>query len=300
MTDEKNQGGGSGETAAERLAQQRKALNLQTQPLEVIADLDWDVDDDDAEFTLPTPTISPEPAQKTPSKERASSGTMAMSASDFAQAMKNETADTASTGAAATAQVAQEDAVQAATTAKTDVVDTAPHLTREPAQTAATSSGGTMLLSGDAMKEAMEAAKIEAEDSGAEYRETAPHAAIDDAAKESETQRSASGTMLMSADAIQEEIHKQASGATGPTAQTTSNANTGSVEEVSTPAHEPQAPAWNEEEPRREAAQWSAPSTEESNLQPGGLLPGLSPNLKVTLAIGAVIVAVILLWLIFR
>src|SRR5699024_9164062 len=166
------------------------------------------------EFTLPTPTISPEPAQKkAAAAPRTSSGTMAMSASDFAQAMKNESADAATSTPAeaqAAAETAPEPAAQSATTAKTDIVDTAPHLAKEAAQTAATSSGGTMLLSGDAMKEAMEAAKVEAENSGAEYRETAPHSAVDDAAKTDDAQRSASGTMLMSADAIHEEIEKQA------------------------------------------------------------------------------------------
>lgn len=296
MTDEKNQGGGSGDTAAERLAQQRKALNLQTQPLEVIADLDWDVDDDDAEFTLPTPIAASTPAETKSEPKRTSSGTMAMSASDFAAAMRNEPAGE---------ELSQEtdDAIEApseqtATTARNEIADSAPHLAKEATHAAAsTSSGGTMLLSGDAMKEAMEAAKLEAETTGAEHRETAPHTAV---ASETtaEPQRSAGGTMLMSSDAIQQEIEKQA-----PQQDTTpsTTANTGSLEEVSTPAHEPQTPAWNEEESHRPAAEWSTPSADEASAtQSASLLSNLSPNLRLVLALSGVILAVVILWLIFR
>lgn len=305
MTDEKNQGGGSSKTAAEQLAKQRKELNLQTQPLEVIADLDWDVDDDDAEFTLPTLTVASTPAKSEPAEKpaAASSGTMAMSASDFADAMKEEsaTSEVAATAAGASAQANEavkkaQDAAQSAKDAAKGTVDTAPHIQQE---SAATSSGGTMLLSGDAMKEAMEAAKIEAESTGAEHRETAPHAAVEGG---DAPQRSASGTMLMSADAVQEELENQRDAADASNAPTSSG-STGTVQDTTTPAHEPQAPDWSEEEPQREAAAWTAPEDSDaldSSSSAGGPLSNLPSNTRVVLAIAAVIVLVVLVWLIFK
>lgn len=307
MTDEKNQGAGSGKTAAEQLAQQRKELNLQTQPLEVIADLDWDVDDDDAEFTLPTPTVASTPKKTEPAAEskKTSSGTMAMSASEFADAMKEETAKSEAATESAKAQASQaanaaKEQAEAATQAAKDVVDTAPHVQSD--DSAATSSGGTMLLSGDAMKEAMEAAKIEAESTGAEHRETAPHAAVEGSDGDA-PQRSASGTMLMSADAVQEELEKQ-SGSEETTAQSgvaATGSQTGSVEDATTPAHEPQAPDWSDEASEREAAAWTAPADSSvDSPAAGGFLSNLPPNTRVVLAITAVIVLVIIVWLIFK
>lgn len=305
MTDEKNQGGGSAGTAAERLAKQRKALNLQTQPLEVIADLDWDVDDDDAEFTLPTPvtasksaapkpaeskTAAPKAEEKAPAAVpkadekapvRTSTGTMAMSAGDFAEAMRNEGIET---GAADAAPKPSEDTAQTRDTAKHEA-------------TRAQSSGGTMLLSGDAMQEAMEAAKLEAESTGAEHRETAPHSAVETSEQSAQPTRSAGGTMLMSADTINEKLEEQIREAEATT-QPSDGGTTGSVADASTPGHEPQTPDWDQEEPARDQVEWTAPDAAGDVSKASGFLAGLSPNVRVLLAIAGILLLVIILWLI--
>lgn len=303
MTDEKNQGGGSAGTAAERLAKQRKALNLQTQPLEVIADLDWDVDDDDAEFTLPTPvTVSKTAAPKadasktaapttdasktaTPKAEekapvRTSTGTMAMSAGDFAEAMRNEGIEP---GASAAEEPPKE-------TAQTK--ETAKH-----EATRAQSSGGTMLLSGDAMQEALEAAKLEAESSGAEHRETAPHSAVEPSEESAQPQRSVGGTMLMSADTINEKLEEQIKEAEAIT-KPSDSVNTGSIEDTSTPGHEPQTPDWSQDAPSRESAEWTDPEGAADVSKSSGLFAGMSPNMRLALAVVGVLLLVIILWVI--
>lgn len=301
VTDEKNQGGGSAGTAAERLAKQRKALNLQTQPLEVIADLDWDVDDDDAEFTLPTPTpVSPKP-KAAAAPARTSSGTMAMSAGDFAEAMKNEGIEADTSAAVAAAAKAEKAAADVATAAaeKAAAASEQTRTTAKQTTTRAQSSGGTMLLSGDAMKEAMEAAKIEAESTGAEHRETAPHTAVDRSAEPVAPQQSAGGTMLMSADKINEQLEEQVKEAQA-TAQSTDNISTGTIEDTTAPAHEPQTPDWDQQERPRRAAEWTDPDVSDEVSKSSGFLAGLEPNARVVLALIAVLALVIILWLIMR
>lgn len=306
VTDEKNQGGGSAGTAAERLAKQRKALNLQTQPLEVIADLDWDVDDDDAEFTLPTPTpVKPKAAAPV----RTSSGTMAMSAGDFAQAMKDEGIETGTAAAEKSAAAATAGAAAAAATAAAEksaaAASAQTQATAKQAATRAQSSGGTMLLSGDAMQEALEAAKLEAESTGAEHRETAPHASIEreeqltEPQESVQPQQSAGGTMLMSTDMINEQLEEQIREAQAIT-KPSDSVNTGMVEDTTSSAHEPQTPDWNEEQRPREVAEWTDPDVSDAVSKSSGFLGGMNPNTRVVLVLVGVLLVVILLWLIIK
>lgn len=185
MSDEKNLDVQGDEEAARRLAEQRKALNLQTRPLEVIADLDWDVDDDDlplpdAPAAAPAPVAAPAvtapvAAAPEPSTDRLQEavenrgGTMMMSANDF-KASLGDSIVAPETTSAEPAPVAQE-----------AVTTPVPAVTR----------GGTMLITGDVIEDAMAAAR------DAEETEVAPVTAP-------------GGTVLMSADAVTAQLEQEA------------------------------------------------------------------------------------------
>lgn len=175
VSDEKNLDVQGDEEAARRLAEQRKALNLQTRPLEVIADLDWDVDDDD--FPLPDEPAAPAAAAPAAAAPAASTerlkeaveergGTMMMSANDFRSSLQ-ENAPAASAAPGSLAQDA--------------VTTPSPTVTR----------GGTMLISGDDIEEAVAAARDGEEAAAAPV--TAP-----------------GGTVLMSADAVTAQLEQEA------------------------------------------------------------------------------------------
>lgn len=163
MSDDKKTDGGAADDAAKRLAEQRKALNLQTQPLEVIADLDWGVDDDDDVFVPPAAAapakaepakaepVKAEPAKAEPAKaERApvsSGGTMMMSTADFAQSLGTEPAPAKE--AEAPAPAAQPAAAEPAAAE--------PAAAAPKAEAAAPQSdGGTMLMSTSAITAQLE------------------------------------------------------------------------------------------------------------------------------------------------
>ena len=138
MSDDKNkaQGDAGGDDVARHLAEKRKELNLQTRPLEVIADLDWDVDDDELPTEEPAAAAPAAPAAAAPvdtaahdAQVAARGGTMLMSADAFREAL-----DTAGKQAAEAAAAPQPSAA---------------------ANDAMTARGGTMLLSGADMQEAL-------------------------------------------------------------------------------------------------------------------------------------------------
>lgn len=267
MSDDKNQDAVDQE-AARRLAEQRKALNLQTQPLEVIADLDWGVDDSDAVF-MPPPAAEPvtkkteivPPAEAKKSEPEAdvpvsSGGTMMMSASDFRSALQEESAKA-------------EKQAEAQIEAAEEVVST---------------RGGTMLISGADVEEALEAAKAEAAAEDAQQGEN------------DEAQQTAGGTMLMSTAAINAQLEEEAgvrAAQQTPDGEEASDGSSQPSDEVKHSAHEPQKPQW-EDEPKSEApAVWNAPK--DASPAPTG---GFAPN---RIAIGvAVVVILILLFFLMR
>ena len=183
MSDDKKTDGGVADDAAKRLAEQRKALNLQTQPLEVIADLDWGVDDDDAVF-VPPPAAEPakaapaksEPAKSEPAEERApvsSGGTMMMSTADFQQSLG---AEPEPVKAPAQEHAAEPEAAPAEEPA-------APPAEEEAPQT----EGGTMLMSTSAITAQLEqeAGVRAAQDTALEGQDpAADEAASEDASPE--------------------------------------------------------------------------------------------------------------------
>lgn len=261
MSDEKNQDGVVDEGAAQRLAEQRKALNLQTRPLEVIADLDWGVDDEeDFVFTPPTvaapaPAPAPEvaPVVETPAAAApvavSSGGTMMMSLGDFNAALQEETAQIA--------ENAQQSAVPAAKEAP------APQEQAQVAQQPAV-RGGTMLLSGAAVLDAMGAAQAEAEEPDANSKQTLPNESVSGAEEIADIapHQSPSGTMLMSSAAIHAQLEQEADVRSSQQIALEQQATTAAHEAVAQVAHqpvEPQAPAWDKE-PQRETASWANPA----------------------------------------
>lgn len=173
MSDDKKSDGGVADDAAKRLAEQRKALNLQTQPLEVIADLDWGVDDDDAVF-VPPPAAEPvkaEPVKAKPAAERApvsSGGTMMMSTADFHQSLGAEPEPVKAQPAEPEAAPVEEPAApQAAAAPQTD--------------------GGTMLMSTSAISAQLE------QEAGVRAAQQTPLAAQDGVEPEAASDEPAQG-----------------------------------------------------------------------------------------------------------
>ncbi len=301
MSDDKNDGVKAG-SAAERLAQQRKELNLQTQPLEVIADLDWDVDDDDG-FTLPNavPEKKPEPAQEAKPVEqpaKKSSGTMMMSASEFSTALQDNgsiekvtekpaeataaAVDAADTGAtnvkgtmlisgAAVEKAVEEVKAQAAEEAKTaeskaveevtEAVKATQAAAERKAEPSTQSSGGTMLLSGAAMEEAMAAAKNIAKESDEDSKPTSSHKSVEGGAAERKAEpstQSSGGTMLLSGAAMEQAMasaKQETAAAKEAIRKPLDSDTTGPVESASPAEQQPKAPNWEDEAPRQQA-QW--------------------------------------------
>ena len=137
MSDDKNkaQGDAGGDDVARHLAEKRKELNLQTRPLEVIADLDWDVDDDELPTEEPAAAAPAAPAAAAPvdtaahdAQVAARGGTMLMSADAINQQLEQEAAARAAqqTPAAAPAAVAQAVAQTAQTAPQQNVQQQAP------------------------------------------------------------------------------------------------------------------------------------------------------------------------------
>lgn len=185
VSDDKNPDVQGDEEAARRLAEQRKALNLQTRPLEVIADLDWDVDEDEfpaaAPAAAPAPVAAPAPAAVAPTASSAAliqdanaarGGTMMMSASEFANALATP---------AAPAPSANETVTAPAATVADPAPVAAPTVTR----------GGTMLITTVADADELLASARE------QVADAAPVA-------------SPGGTILMSADAVTAQLEQEA------------------------------------------------------------------------------------------
>lgn len=303
MTDEKNQDGLGDEEAARRLAEQRKALNLQTRPLEVIADLDWDVEDDGDDFGFSSPAAAPvaaavkepapspaaEPAAAAPvsSAPVSSSGTMMMSATDFRQALHDETAS---------------ESVTAVVTETVKEQVTAP-------MAEMSTRGGTMLITGDAMADAMEAAKMDAADSDAAAENTVPTAAVEGAdaiADIAPHQQTSSGTMLMSAAAIHAQLEQEAdvrSSQLTPAGQpvvSDDHVKATQPQPVvqSAPAQQPQQPAWGNEAPQQQQV-WANPA--DAKKSAGNLTTADAKRTKLFVIAGVLVLAIlVVLFLINR
>lgn len=313
MSDEKNQEGLVDEGTAQRLAEQRKALNLQTRPLEVIADLDWDVDDDDAVFSLPPAAAKPAPTPKKaeepakPAVEAAkpaeaakkaaepvvsSGGTMMMSAGDFRAALKEENEKI---------EANAQQSVSATTEAVTENVEAAAAPVADAAKDVAEATaarGGTMLLSGAEMQEAMNAAKIDTVESGAESKQTIPNEPLEGAEEiaDSAPHLTASGTMLMSSAAIHAQLEEEAdlrSSQLTPAAQ-----HAVAAQQVAQPTEhapvEPQAPQWGQA-PQRQEAVWGNPAELQKTEEQHGISALTSNRKLIRTAITAVVTAIVII-----